>query len=145
MKTIVQAQVPSEIHRTADEVLRAAGLTASDFICMVMASIADKKSVPLDVFHPYASAMKVRVSEAGRQDLTPAQISAYLRGKGAKDTGAAGKAVIWIYKGAKLFVPLSAHYADYAVRLSELLSQLEEAEGRSQLAIFDDIRNSAQS
>lgn len=88
--------------------------------------------------------MRAHISDkAILQSIAPIQILTYLRGRSAKETDKIpGKATIWKYSGAELLVPLSAHFADYAMRVAELLSQLERAEDRSQLSIFEDIRNS---
>ena len=88
--------------------------------------------------------MRAHITDkATLQSITPAQILAYIRSRGAKKTDDFhGKAVIFQYGGAELLVPLETHYADYAQRVAEILSILEKAEDRSQLMIAEDIMHS---
>ncbi len=86
--------------------------------------------------------MRVHISD--RQvllSLSPAQITAYLRGKGAECLDELpGKATVWQYVEEELLVPLSTHFADYASRVADLLAALERAEKRSQILIEADLR-----
>lgn len=88
--------------------------------------------------------MRVHISD--RQvllSLSPAQITAYLRGKGAECLDELpGKATVWQYVEEELLVPLSTHFADYASRVADILAALERAEKRSQLLIEADLRRS---
>ncbi len=77
------------------------------------------------------------------QTITPAQILAYLRCKGAEKADEwPDKATFWQYGRTELLVPLSTRFADYAMRVAELLAQLEKTEDRSQLLIVEDILRS---
>ena len=77
------------------------------------------------------------------QTITPAQILAYLRCKGAEKADEwPDKATFWQYGRTELLVPLSTRFADYAQRVAELLAQLEKTEDRSQLLIVEDILRS---
>ena len=88
--------------------------------------------------------MKAHITDKeALQSIIPAQISAYLRSKGAKKTGELrGKAVIYQYDDAELLVPMETRYTDYGIRVAEILSILEKAEDRSQLMIVEDIMHS---
>ena len=66
--SVIQAQVPSEIQRAAEEVLRAAGMTASDVLRNIMALIAGEKSVPLDLLRPSAETLEA-FAEVERGEL----------------------------------------------------------------------------
>lgn len=66
--SVIQAQVPSEIQRAAEEVLRAAGMTASDVLRNIMALIAGEKSVPLDLLRPNAETLEA-FAEVERGEL----------------------------------------------------------------------------
>lgn len=75
------------------------------------------------------------------QSLSLDQVVAYLRSKGAHvaDPIPNGSAV-WVYGKQLLLVPYSQRFADYAHRISDLLTDIEQVEGRSQVEIFEDIR-----
>lgn len=78
------------------------------------------------------------------QSISPAEISAYLRSKGgAKVDEISQKAGIWQYGTDELVIPVSTRFADYALRISQALQQIEEIEQRSQLMILDDIKHVA--
>jgi hypothetical protein len=78
------------------------------------------------------------------QSITPVQILAYIRSRGAKKTDDfCGKAAIFQYGEAELLIPLEMHYADYALRVADILSILEKTEDRSQLLIAEDITRSS--
>lgn len=78
------------------------------------------------------------------QSISPAEISAYLRSKGgAKVDEIPQKTGIWQYGTDELVIPVSTRFADYALRISQALQQIEEIEQRSQLMILDDIKHIA--
>ena len=78
------------------------------------------------------------------QSIAPAQLLAYLRGRGASKTDEIpDKAAIWQYGGEEVLVPLSTRFVDYCIRMAETLSRLEKVEDRSQLMIVEDIRQSS--
>lgn len=85
--------------------------------------------------------MKAHISDKETlQNITPAQVLAYLHGREACKTGEIqGKATIWQYGKEELLVPSATRFADYAMRIAEILSQLEKEEDRSQLIIVEDI------
>ena len=88
--------------------------------------------------------MRARITDKETlQHITPAQILAYLRCKGAEKADEwPDKATFWRYGGTELLVPLSTRFADYAQRVADLLAQLEKTEDRSQLMIVEDILRS---
>lgn len=88
--------------------------------------------------------MRAHISDKkALQAVSPAQIMAYLRSRGAEKTDEVpGKATIWSYGGEELLVPLATRFADYAARMADMLSLLEKVEDRSQLQIMNDLRNS---
>ena len=88
--------------------------------------------------------MRAHISDKkALQAVSPAQIMAYLRSRGAEKTDEfPGKATIWSYGGEELLVPLATRFADYAARMADMLSLLEKVEDRSQLQIMNDLRNS---
>lgn len=88
--------------------------------------------------------MKARISDKHvLQSISPAQLMAYLRGRGAVQVGEySGKATIWQYGSEELLVPLRVHFADYASRMADIFASLEREEGRSQLLIEADLRHS---
>ena len=89
--------------------------------------------------------MRVRITDKEiLQSIPPAWIQTYLHSRDAeKVKEVPDKTAIWKYGGAELLVPLATHFADYAMRMMDLLSELERTENRSQLAILADICNSA--
>ncbi len=88
--------------------------------------------------------MKARISDKHvLRSISPAQIMAYLRSKGAVQVGEySGKATIWQYGSEELLVPLGVHFADYASRIADIFASLEREEDRSQLLIEADLRHS---
>lgn len=88
--------------------------------------------------------MRARISDKqALQSLTPAQVMAYLRSKGATQIGEyPGKATIWQYGSEELLVPLVSRFADYPARMADILAALEREEDRSQLFIEADLRHS---
>ena len=87
--------------------------------------------------------MKVQAKITDKEilhSIDPIQILAYLQSKGAyKVEEIAEKAAYFEYYGINLLVPLAKCYAGYILRIAELLSSLEKAEGRSQIRIWKDI------
>ena len=59
--------------------------------------------------------MRVRISDKQvLQSITPVQLMAYLRSKGATQLDEyPGKATIWQYGSEELLVPLATRFADY--------------------------------
>lgn len=88
--------------------------------------------------------VKVRITDKETfQRITPAQLLAYLRSKGARKTDEIpGKADIWLYSGEEFLIPQAMFFADYALRVADVVYQLEKLENRSQLMIVDDIKHS---
>ena len=89
--------------------------------------------------------MRARIIDKGTlQSISPAEMSAYLRSKGGmKVDEISQKAGIWQYGTDELIIPFSTRFADYALRISQALQQIEEIEQRSQLMILDDIKHVA--
>ena len=88
--------------------------------------------------------MRVRISDKQvLQSITPVQLMAYLRSKGATQLDEyPGKATIWQYGSEELLVPLATRFADYPARMADVLAALEREEDRSQLLIEADLRHS---
>lgn len=88
--------------------------------------------------------MRVHISDKQvLQSLTPAQVMAYLRSRGARQVDKfSGKAAVWNYGDEELLVPLATRFADYAARMADILASLEREESRSQLQILTDLQNS---
>ena len=88
--------------------------------------------------------MRVRISDKqALLSISPAQLMAYLRSKGARRIDeVSGKAVVWSYGDEELLVPLATRFADYAARMADILAALEREEERSQLQILTDLQNS---
>lgn len=86
--------------------------------------------------------MRARITDSGAlRKISPSQITAYLRARGAKQVGTfLDRAAIWALGKEEFLVPVAAEYADYAYRVADILAALERAEGRSQLEIVDDLQ-----
>lgn len=86
--------------------------------------------------------MRARITDsAALRKISPSQIMAYLRSKGAKQVGKfSDKAAIWTLGKEEFLVPLAAEFADYAYRVADILAALERVEERSQLEIMDDLQ-----
>lgn len=75
--------------------------------------------------------------------ISPAQIMAYLRSRGARQVDEfLGKAAVWSYGDEELLVPLATRFADYAARMADILAALEREEDRSQLQIITELKYS---
>lgn len=87
--------------------------------------------------------MRVRISDKQvLQSITPVQLMAYLRSKGATQLDEyPGKATIWQYGNEELLVPVDTYFADYASRIADYISTVELVESRSQMSIVDDLKN----
>lgn len=90
--------------------------------------------------------MKVSVRDsAALRALKPLEMVAYLRGMGwRKEADFDGKASLWLREsqdGEELDVtlPLKQELGDYALRMSELLGTLAQAEQRSELEVLRDV------
>ncbi len=78
------------------------------------------------------------------QGIAIADVITYIMSKGAvKVTDFAEKAMVWQYKDEELLIPFSSRYADYVLRISQMLQQIENVEGRSQWAVLHDIQHVA--
>ena len=86
--------------------------------------------------------MRARITDsAALRKISPSQILAYLRAKGAKQVGTfLDKAEIWALGKKEFLVPVTAEFADYAYRVADILAALERIEERSQLEIMDDLQ-----
>lgn len=86
--------------------------------------------------------MRARITDsAALRKISPSQITAYLRARGAEQVGKfLDGAAIWALGKEEFLVPVAAEYADYAYRVADILAALERAEGRSQLEIVDDLQ-----
>lgn len=86
--------------------------------------------------------MRARITDsAALRKISPSQIMAYLRSKGAKQVGKfSDKAAIWTLGKEEFLVPAAAEFADYAYRIADILAALERVEERSQLEILDDLQ-----
>ncbi len=73
--------------------------------------------------------------------LSPLEVVAYLRTTGwTQQRSVEGKWSIWEKNGnEEILLPLHQEYADFALRMSELLRVLEHAEQRSRLEIYGDL------
>lgn len=76
--------------------------------------------------------------------LRPLDIVSYLRAKGWELKRENNDFLIWVLKNAgedtfEVIVPLNPNFADFALRIGDILKTLEAAEKRSQSEIFDDI------
>lgn len=85
--------------------------------------------------------MRARITDsAALWKISPSQIMAYLRSKGAKQVGTfSDRAAIWALGKEEFLVPVAAEFADYAYRVADILAALERVEERSQLEIMDDL------
>ena len=72
----IQSRVPGDIQAVADKVIKAAGLTVSDVVRVLMTRIARDKAIPLWLFQPTAETLA-----AVEQDskMTAAQARQYFR------------------------------------------------------------------
>lgn len=86
--------------------------------------------------------MRARITDsAALRKISPSQIMAYLRAKGAKQVGTfLDRAGIWALGKEEFLVPSAAEFADYAYRVADILAALERVEERSQLEILDDLQ-----
>ena len=91
--------------------------------------------------------MKVAIEDAATfRSLKPLEISAYLRAKQwYREADISGKADLWIYKkndGEEfdITLPNSRSFADYALRISEVLQTLSIVEERSELDVLRDLQ-----
>lgn len=90
--------------------------------------------------------MKARVlDERVLASIMPAQLIAYLRATGwTQRAEVAGVSEIWTRpdeeNGRAARVPLQPQFADYAARVGDVLDSIEATEGRSQLSILHDLR-----
>jgi hypothetical protein len=80
--------------------------------------------------------------------LKPLELAAYLRSKGwTQQADLQGKAILWIYEGdgveSDVTVPLRREFADYALRVQEVLQTLSRVEQRSELDILRDLLTAA--
>ena len=85
--------------------------------------------------------MRARITDsAALRKISPSQIMAYLRSKGAKQVGTfSDRAAIWALGKEEFLVPVAAEFADYAYRVADILAALERVEEHSQLEILDDL------
>jgi DNA-damage-inducible protein J len=65
---MIQARVPDEIQEVASQVIKAAGLTVSDVVRVLMTRIARDKALPLEIFRPNAQTLEA-FDEAERGGL----------------------------------------------------------------------------
>ena len=86
--------------------------------------------------------MRARITDSSAlRNISPAQITAYLRGRGARQVGElSGRAAIWSWQDEEFLVPVAVKFGDYAYRVADILAALEKIEKRSQLAIVADMR-----
>lgn len=87
--------------------------------------------------------MKNKISNPDTlRSLSPWQITAYLKAKGAtQSTAYMDKADIWLYGNKEILVPNKTIFGDYPQRIADLLTDISEMENRSRLQIFEEIRN----
>ena len=85
--------------------------------------------------------MRARITDsAALRKISPSQIMAYLRSKGAKQVGTfSDRAAIWALGKEEFLVSVAAEFADYAYRVADILAALERVEEHSQLEILDDL------
>jgi hypothetical protein len=90
--------------------------------------------------------MNVRITDkASFEALQPLNVVAYVRSEGWKLLGfwEGKKATVWDREGERLVIPENTHFADYALRMAEVLDLLGRVEGRSQLVIYRDLTTSS--
>ena len=92
--------------------------------------------------------MKVTIKDRELLSLiTVDQIIAYIKATGWEEVGEKDNGKIWAKDGKErrvnMVVPLVSTQLDYIARITEILFQLEQFEGRSQLNIYSDISRKA--
>jgi hypothetical protein len=92
--------------------------------------------------------MKVVIEDAATfQSLKPLEIAAYLRSKHwHREADLSGKADLWVFKKHDteefdLTLPNRRSFADYALRIAEVLQTLAKVEDRSELEILRDLQS----
>ena len=88
--------------------------------------------------------MKVHIIDKETlSSLSPIDLVSYLQGKGAQKIDEyQQQASVWLYGDEELIIPQATYFADYALRIAQVLHQIETVEQRSQLMIVSDIHNS---
>jgi hypothetical protein len=91
--------------------------------------------------------LKVAIQDSSTlRTLKPLELAAYLRANGwRKEADLFGKGSLWLFQNPHeqefdITLPARSEMADYALRMSEVLSTLALVEGRSQLEILCDIQ-----
>ena len=89
--------------------------------------------------------MKAKIQDMDAlRALTPLELTAYLRSKGWKQQmDLHGKAFLWLYEGehgeSEVTVPLRREFADYALRVQEVIQTVSKVEQRSELEVLRDL------
>lgn len=81
-------------------------------------------------------------------NLRPLDIVSYLRAKGWEIKKERDDFLIWGFQNkdeeiSEVIVPLTTDFADFAIRIGEILKTLENVENRSQTEIYDDITSNS--
>lgn len=94
--------------------------------------------------------MKAEVRDAtALSELKPLEVAAYLRAtKWQKEADLNGKATLWLKTGPTgeeldVTLPSRREFADYVLRMGEVLRTLAAAEERSELEVFCDLTTTA--
>ena len=89
--------------------------------------------------------MKAKIQDMDAlRALTPLELTAYLRSKGWKQQmDLHGKAFLWLFEGehgeSEVTVPLRREFADYALRVQEVIQTVSKVEQRSELEVLRDL------
>lgn len=94
--------------------------------------------------------MKAHIRDQATYQALPAlDVVRYLRAQGWREADQLGeRASIWVHgsengEGYEVMVPLEQTLRDYALRMAELFSTLEQVEKRSQLEVLRDVRTTS--
>lgn len=89
--------------------------------------------------------MKVRITDKSSfEALRPLDVAAYVRSTGWRLTGFWGTdASVWSSAEREIVLPEHTQFADFALRMAEVVAALAEVEKRSQLELFRDLTMAA--
>lgn len=71
--------------------------------------------------------------------LKPLEVAAYLRARGWQRAHDDALAIVWTSHDADVRLPSDERFADYPLRMSELLTAVARSEGRSELEVLQDM------
>jgi len=75
----IQSRVPIDIQAAADTVIKAAGLTVSDVVRVLMTRIAKDKAIPPALFQPQTEILPAREDEGEDSKMSAIQARQYFR------------------------------------------------------------------